>query len=164
MKRPKRLVGIYNGFVNTLATIGAVIIFLMMLAVSVGVATRFFLDRSPVWLIEICGYGMVFMTFLVAAWVLREDGHVKVDLLLDHLVPIHRSALECIMSFVGAIACLVVAGIGVLVTMDHLQRGVRTSTDLSIPWAPLLAVIPLGVLALSVQLLLKAVASLKKIK
>ena len=164
MKRPKRLVGIYNGFVNTLATIGAVIIFLMMLAVSIGVATRFFLDRSPVWLIEICGYGMVFMTFLVAAWVLREDGHVKVDLLLDHLVPIHRRALECIMSFVGAIACLVVAGIGVLVTMDHLQRGVRTSTDLSIPWAPLLAVIPLGVLALSVQLLLKAMASLKKIK
>ena len=107
---------------------------------------------------------LVITIYFGVSIVALERGHVKVDLLLDRLVPNHRSALECIMSFVGAIVCLIVAGIGVLVTLDHLQRGVRTSTDLSIPWAPLLAVIPIGVLALSVQLFLKALASLKKIK
>jgi len=158
------MAGIYNGIVNTLAVLGAVIVFLMMLSVSIGVAMRFFFNRSPVWLIEICGYGMVFMTFLVAAWVLREEGHVKIDILLDRLNHKHRTVFECVMSFVGAVVCLVIAGLGVIVTLDHLQRGVRTSTDLSIPWAPLLVVIPLGAFALFLQFLAKAWGNLKSMK
>ena len=154
----------YDLIVNSLAVLGAVIIFLMMLAVSLGVGARFFLHRSPVWLIEICGYGMVFMTFLVAAWVLKEEQHVRIDLLLDSVNHKAREIIETIVSLIGAGVCLVISWYGIIVTLDHLQRGVRTPTDLSIPWAPLLCVIPIGALALGVQFLIKARAHFKEIR
>ena len=146
----------YRVVVNILAVCGALIILFMMLSISVGVVVRFFFHRSLVWLTEVSGYGMVFMTFLVAAWVLREEGHVRIDLLIERLNPKTRAVLEFITSIAGAVVCLVITGYGIIVTLDHLKRGVFTATDLEIPWAILLAVIPIGALALSIQFLIKA--------
>ena len=162
MKKAKRITGIYNGIVNTLAILGAVIVLFMMLSISIGVMMRFFFHRSPVWLIEVSGYGMVFMTFLVAAWILREEGHVRIDLLLSRLNHRHRAVLESITSILGAVVCLVITGYGIIVTLDHLQRGVHTATDLEIPWAPLLVVIPIGALALSIQFIVRAWGHLRR--
>lgn len=115
-----------------------------------------FFHRSLVWLTEISGYGMVFMTFLVAAWVLREEAHVRIDLLVDRFNPKNRALFEVITSIAGAAVCLIITGYGFIVTLDHFKRGVFTATDLEIPWAILLSVIPIGALALSIQFLIRA--------
>lgn len=156
MRQTNKIGGFYRTIVNILAVCGALIILFMMLSISVGVVMRFFFHRSLVWLTEISGYGMVFMTFLVAAWVLREEGHVRIDLLVEHLKPKKRAFLEFITSIAGAVVCLVITGYSIVVTLDHLKRGVFTATDLEIPWAILLAVIPVGVLTLSIQFLIRA--------
>lgn len=162
MKKIQKIAGIYRVIVNILAICGALIVIFMMVSISIGVVTRFFFHRSLVWLTEICGYGMVFMTFLVAAWVLREEGHVRIDLLADRLNPRHKAILEFFTCIVGSLVCLVITVYGVLVAWDHMKRGVFTATDLEIPWAPLLAVIPVGTFALSVQFLIRAWGHLKK--
>ena len=90
--------------------------------------------------------------------------HHKIDLLVDRLNHRHRIVLETITSIVGAVVCLIITWFGIIVTWDHLQRGVYTATDLEIPWAPLLAVIPLGTLALSIQFLTRAGGHLKRMK
>ena len=156
MKQTKKIDGIFKAIVNILAVCGALIVLFMMLSISIGVMTRFLFHRSLVWLTEISGYGMVFMTFLVAAWVLREEGHVRIDLLVDRLNPKKRAFLEFITSLAGAVVCLVITAYGFIVTLDHLKRGVFTATDLEIPWAILLSVIPIGALALSIQFLIRA--------
>ena len=164
MRKTSKIDRFYRVVVNILAGCGALIILFMMLSISVGVVVRFFFHRSLVWLTEVSGYGMVFMTFLVAAWVLREEGHVRIDLLIEHLKPKNRAVLEFVTSIAGATVCLVITGYGVIVTLDHLKRGVFTATDLEIPWAILLAVIPIGALMLSIQFLTRAWGYLKESK
>jgi TRAP-type C4-dicarboxylate transport system permease small subunit len=52
---------------------------------------------------EIAGYAMAASIFLALAYTLREGGHIRVSLLLSHVSPRFRRALEiwCLMSFSG---------------------------------------------------------------
>ena len=53
------------------------LIFLLMV---VGVLLRYFFGISFAWNIELSRYSFVWLTFVGAAYVRRDDGHIKIDL------------------------------------------------------------------------------------
>lgn len=137
----------WNGFdfvLTLLANAGMVLLFLMMAAVCWEVFSRYFLDRGTTWVLEFSEYAILYMTFLGTAWLLREDGHVEMDIVVNALQPDTQRALKSVTSTLCALVCLALAWSGADVALDHLQRGLHQPTLMAPPNFPLYAVIPTG--------------------
>jgi len=61
------------------------------------------------WTVEISEYLQVYITFLGAAWVLRKDGHVRLDVLLNNIGSDKRKILYCLSNIIGALTVLLIS-------------------------------------------------------
>ena len=130
---------------------GASLIFIV-LSVSVDVALRFFLNRPMGWVVEVSEYIIVGSAFLAAAWVLKKEGHISVDVLVNLFKLKNRMLIIVITSIVGTIICLLFTWWGVVTTLYHFDEGTILGwKTLELPFAPLLMVIPIGFLLLFIQ-------------
>lgn len=146
---------IYNRIIELGAIIAGVFLIFLMLSVTVEVALRYFLGRPTSWVMEICGYTLLFIPFLVAAWVLRGDGHVRMDLVLSMLSPRTRSLVYAITSFVSALICFLLTWYGIKVTMYFSKLGYKTPTVLMLPKSMIIAIVFVGSFLLAVQFLIE---------
>lgn len=153
MRISSKIYAVFNQAINFFAILGGVLIVLMMLIIAAEVVMRYFFNRPIFWAEEICSYGLLYVTFLGATWVLRGDGHVKLDMVLLHLKPRSQAMAILISSILGAIICLVITWYGTLSTWEHFKMGYEIPSLLSPPKALILAIIPLGSLALFIQFL-----------
>jgi len=150
---------IWNGFdllLSLLAIIGMVLLFMMMLAVCWEVFTRYFLGSGTIWVIELSEYAMLYMTFLGTASLLKNEGHVEMDIIMALLKPRTQRVLKFTTSIVSGLVCLIVALSGTGVAFDYLQRGLYQPTLLEPPSFPLYVVIPIGFFLLFVQFMRRA--------
>ncbi len=149
----------WSGFdvlLKQLANVGMLMLFLMLIAVCWEVFSRYFLGRGTTWVIEFSEYAILYMTFLGSPWLLKENGHVEMDIVVNTLQPKYRQILRATTSVLCALVCLVLAWSGAEVAIDYLQRGLHRPTLMSPPYFPLIAVIPTGFSLLSIQFLRQA--------
>lgn len=152
---------IFDRIISLLAILGASLLTFMMLAVSWEVISRYFLGRGVIWVIEFSEYALLYITFLGTAWLLKREGHVKMDIALTRLNPKTQLLINSITSILGAILCLVIAWAGAEVAWDHLQRGLHQPTLIAPPDFPIFAVIPVGSFLLFIQFLRRAYSFLE---
>ena len=153
MKQPNKVTNIFDRTNNTLFLLAGVLIIFVMLAVGAEVTMRFFFDRGTIWVQEISQYSLLFITFLGAAWVLKIERHVKIDLLLNRLNPKVQALLNMITSTLCTIACSIITWYGVRVAWDYFQAGYYFSTPLETPQFIVLGIIPIGSFLLVIQFL-----------
>lgn len=145
---------IFDRILNVLAFLAAATIIFTMLLVTAEVVMRYFLNLSLVWGVEITEYLLLYMTFLGTAWLLKREGHVKVEILASQLNPRAQTLLSIITSILGAMMFLVITWFGAEVTHDHWVRHVvYPETVTGVPKAVILAVIPAGSFLLFIQFL-----------
>lgn len=110
---PRTLVRILD---RTEQTVGAACLALILVLVMVQVIQRVTDTGSWVWTGEIAKYAMVWLTFVLAAHLLRTDGHLKVDVIEQWLTPRGERVMTRITDVLIAAACwgLVWAGWGLL--------------------------------------------------
>ncbi len=148
--------GIIDKAINLMAFFAGGMLVLTMLGVASDVVFRYFLNRPIAWMGEITEYILLYITFLGAAWLLRREGHVKVDMVLNNLNPRTRSLLNVITSIVGALACLALVWWGGVTTLDHFQRGQLFYKILEVPKFAIYIIIPVGSFFLFFQFLRRA--------
>lgn len=153
MKLARKSNTIFDRTLYVLALLAAALIIFIVIAITTQVVLRFLFNRSLIWVIEVTEYSLLFMTLLGAAWVLKEEGHVRIELLLERLDLGTRSILNIITSVIGAIICLIITWYGVKVTWEYFQIDYRLATALKPPSFYLFAVIPLGIFLLFIQFL-----------
>jgi len=142
---------IFDRTINYLAFMAAVLIIFTMLSVGAEVVMRYFLRRPMIWVMEITEISLLFVTFLGTAWLLKREGHVKVDIVTGHLNPRAQDLLGIISSIIGIIVCLVLVWYGIHVSYDYIQGGLYEPTLLELPKGPLLTIIPIGSFLLLIQ-------------
>jgi C4-dicarboxylate transporter DctQ subunit len=130
--------------IRVMAGLSNVIIVYLMLSVCTDVVLRFFFNRPQAWIVEISEYLLLYVTFLGAAWVLKNEGHVIVDILLTRVSPKANAVLGILSSIIGIFVCLIIFWFGSIETVYHFKRGVLNPSILEFPKAPLLAIIPFG--------------------
>lgn len=144
---------VFDSTIKYLYWLAAVLIFLSILLVSASVVSRYFLKAPVGWVQSVTEYSLLFIVFLGTAWVLKQDGHVKVSLLTDRLKPKRQATLKAVMSGMGTLACLACTWYGASVTQDYFQRGLLHESLLEPPKFALIIIIPIGSFLLSVQFL-----------
>ncbi|MFC1869139.1 TRAP transporter small permease subunit [Thermodesulfobacteriota bacterium] len=144
---------VFDHAVSILAFIGAVILLFIMLSIGSDVVMRYFFKQPQIWVLEITEYSLLFMTFLSTAWLLKNGGHVKMDLVLLLFKPRTRVIINIFTTTLLAILFLVITWYGVKVTYEQFEFSYFTSTPLEVPTGPLMSVIPIGCFLLFIQTL-----------
>jgi TRAP-type C4-dicarboxylate transport system permease small subunit len=147
---------IFDSLNGLLLWITAILLAVGWFSVCYEVFSRSMLDSPTKWSLEIIEKSLVFITFLGAAWLLKEDGHVRIDLFVMWLPPRAQMILNIATSVLSAIACLVVFWYGSQVVWEQFQMGYRDPTVLELPQGPIYLVIPFGFFLLFVQYLRRA--------
>jgi TRAP-type C4-dicarboxylate transport system permease small subunit len=133
---------------NALATLGAGIFVFITLAICAEVLLRYGFNNPIAWVVQVSEYALLWITFLGASWVLRNDGHVRVDIMLQFL---SRPALRIcglMSSASGLLTSLVLIVFGTNVTWTAMARGSFRPTGIDIPTWIVVVVIPVGGLLL----------------
>lgn len=162
-----RMNKLFDYIIDFMAILGKVLIIIISLLIVIDIVSLKFFSVSFPWILEVSEYLLVFVTFLGVAWLLKIDGHIKLDLLLNRLSERNRTRMEVLNSCIGAIISLVIMVYGFLATWNLHGRGVKTETILEIPRSLLIVIIPIGFTFVFIQFirnLLSAINNLKSIK
>jgi TRAP-type C4-dicarboxylate transport system permease small subunit len=141
MKILQRLIEV---IIKAMAATAGVLLIFIMLAITYSVIMRAFFNTPVPWIMEISTYGLLYLTFLGAPWLLMQEGHVKVDLLLRKMAVKNQKIFDMITSITGFVICSTIFWYGIKVTLDNYQRNITVINMLATPKFILLAVIPLG--------------------
>jgi C4-dicarboxylate transporter, DctQ subunit len=155
---------IYDRINNILATITICLVIFMIVTITIDVVGRFFFNSPLVWEAEINENVILFMTFFAAAWVLRQDGHVNVELVTSRLTGRSKKIVILLNCIIGIILCLIVTYYGIRLTYMDAVFGMHKPTALRIPNVYILWVIPLGSLMLTLEFIRKSYMLIQKLK
>ncbi len=164
MKALKRFNSVFDRMVDIMfyaaSGLGSVIFF----SVCIELFMRNLFNHPQIWSVEVTEYAMLYITFLGAAWVLKEEGHVRVDILLLLINPKSQALLNSITSILGVIVCAVLVFYGTWSTWLHYQKVLYTFTAMELLKWPFLIVIPFGSFLLLIQFIRSAFAYWGKFK
>lgn len=119
----------------------------------IDVILRYSLNRPIHWMLEITEYIMLYIPFLCAAVVLKEEGHIRVDLLINRFSRKNRTWVNILTSLVGGIIMLAYTWFGAQTTLDAYRRGVPSLESLRTPVFLILMIIPIGSFLFTIQFL-----------
>jgi C4-dicarboxylate transporter DctQ subunit len=153
MRLVKKLTSFFDRIIVLMTILAGILLVFAMLIISGAVASRYFLGRPIGWVIEISEYIILFVTFLVAAWVLKQDEHVKMDIVLNQLNPRTQAMINVITSGISAIVCFILTWYGAKVTWELFETSYFTPTLLELPKFIIIAIIFIGSFLLFIQCL-----------
>ncbi len=145
----------FDRLLDLFAVLAGIIISFITISVCAGILSRYFLNRPLSWVVEISEYGLLYMTFLVAAWVLRHERHVSVDLVYNRLSQRNQSMASIFTSIVAGIVFLIVTFYGFKVTKHQFDTKYFTPTILEAPKFVVTLIIPVGTSLLFIQMMRK---------
>jgi C4-dicarboxylate transporter DctQ subunit len=93
--------------VDALALLAGALLCALVALTCVDVAARTFRLFATPWTLDIAEYMLYAITFLGAPWVLREDGHIAIELVVERLPPRARAAARIASDALGALVCAV---------------------------------------------------------
>lgn len=148
------LARVANGVSRCASVLASVAAAVLTLAMVYEVFARYVFDAPTVWAFDIAymSNGAVFL--LGVAYVLRQDGHIRIDILRNRLPARVNNVVE------GVAYLLILApffGMLSSIALSHTWRAwVRNEVETVSPWAPLMwpfyLLIAIGLVALTLQL------------
>jgi C4-dicarboxylate transporter DctQ subunit len=156
MRRLKKITSLLDSAMAVMVFISFGLLMCAVLIVCAEVVLRYIMNRPLTWVEQVSGYILVYIVFLNAAWVLKKERHVRLDILHERLSPKSQNWLLVVTSFLGAIICLIVTWFGAVVTWDYFQTGTPSVEILPIPLFFIWWVIPVGGFLLFIQFLRRA--------
>ncbi len=142
---------VFDRILSITIVLASVLLVFVLITVSADVFFRYFLRRPLAWVNEVTTYIMLYIVFLGAAWLLKRNGHVFVDVVISRLKPGDAALLNIITSALGAIICLVITWFGVDVTWYNYREGIPSIQFLRTPLFLIAGIIPVGSFLLFIQ-------------
>jgi TRAP-type C4-dicarboxylate transport system permease small subunit len=136
-------------------TAGLMIVF-AMLAVCGDVILRYLFNRPVGWVLQFSEYVLLYAPFLGAAYVLRNDAHITVDIVVGRLGPRARAWFGLWAAILGFAVMSVVTYEGAAVTLDHYVRAVPSLGTVRVPEYLIFIAVPIGTAPFALEFLRKA--------
>jgi C4-dicarboxylate transporter, DctQ subunit len=135
---------LYRRLLEALAVVAGVMLAAMAFAIVLDVVVRNLGLQPPAHTLTLTEYGLLYLTMLAAPWLVREKGHVYIELLTAALGPRARFWLTRVVYAICVLTCAVIFWFGLEVTIAHYQRDVIDVRSFDMPRWLLSASIPLS--------------------
>jgi TRAP-type C4-dicarboxylate transport system permease small subunit len=134
----------------------------LVIIVCVDLTLRYFFNAPLLWGTEVTEILLLYITFLGAAWVFKEDSHVVIDVFIGKATGNRKKSLILFSYLIVGIVSAVLIYYGFVTTYDHYRRGVFNPTIIETPIALIIAIIPIGSIPLLLEVFVKSWKVLKK--
>ena len=155
---------LFDRLLDVMAFLAGVAMTFITVAICYEVVMRYFFMRPSIWVVQTCEYGLLWIVFLGTTWLLREEGHVAVDIMYSRLKDKSRPFLNLVTFSLAGIACSVVVVFGALYTCESIVHGITDVRAVTVPKYAVFIIIPTGSLLLSIQFFRMVWIELSKIK
>ena len=145
----------FDRLLDFFAVLAGIVAAFITVAVSAGIITRFVFNRPMSWVIEISEYSLLYIAFLSAAWVMKNNQHVSVDLVYNWFTPKNKVIADLFTSILGGLVFLIVTYYGFKVTRNQYITKYFTPTFLEAPKFIVTLIIPVGSFLLLIQIIRK---------
>ena len=118
----RNLIRIYDGLLGLMALIAAATLVWLMVSVVTSVVMRNLGMQPFAWLFTSSEYGLFYMTMLGAPWLVRERGHVHIELVTAALPPALRRIVSRGVAAACVIVSLILAWYGLQLFLTNVER------------------------------------------
>jgi TRAP-type C4-dicarboxylate transport system permease small subunit len=143
----------FDKLLNVMAALAGVILVFIVAAVCYTIGMRFFFKQTTIWIIQTTEYALLWIVFLATAWLLKEGGHIKTDIIYVHLNTKTKNYLDLVMNVIGAVVCAMVVYLSTVYMCDCIINAVTDVRAVTVPKSAVFAIIPIGSLLLVIQFL-----------
>jgi C4-dicarboxylate transporter DctQ subunit len=144
--------------------IAVILLIFTTVGTCVDVIGRYIFNSPIPWMLEVTEYIMLYIPFLGAAFVMKDDAHIKVDVITLRFAPRNRDLLASVTSAIGGIVMGIYTWVGFQVALDFFQRRVASLEYLKMPVYLILMIIPIGSFFFTIQFFRLCVSYLQKYK
>ena len=159
-----RFFRIFDYILKFFFILAGILIIYMMLSVCWDVVVRYIFNRPSLWVVDVASFALLFLTFLVAAWVLKRDGHVRMELIVDRLNPRDKLLVNGIMSVIAAVVFLLMTWYSANEELVLYQTQFQVNSVTRPLKYLIYFIIPLGSFLVSIQLVRIAINCFVKIR
>ncbi|MGQ0510714.1 MAG: TRAP transporter small permease [Betaproteobacteria bacterium] len=143
----------FDVLIDALAIIAGALIVLLMALVVVDVVARSLRVFTLPWSLEATEYMLYAVTFLGAPWVLRERGHIAIELVVERLPARGRAVAGIIAELAGAAICALLLYYACRVVWQSYQSGIQVQKSFSFPeWVVYTGIAPVMLILLGIYL------------
>jgi TRAP-type mannitol/chloroaromatic compound transport system permease small subunit len=132
----------------------------MMIAVIREVIGRYLFHNPSDWSLELCGYLLVGLSYLAAAFTEVQEGHIRIDFLYERLRGKKKTLTDIIIPFIGLCWGLILVWQGSRVAFHSLSIGARSSDAMMWPLFPSQIMVPIGSALLCLVLIAKIIRNI----
>jgi C4-dicarboxylate transporter DctQ subunit len=136
----------------------------LTLIVGADITLRYLFYRPLGWVKEVSEYILVFLGFLVAAWILKDDGHVKMDLVVSKVSPRAQTLLNLVTSGISVIVVLIITCFSARVVGSFYKSKLIVPSVLEPRKWILLTPIFVGCLLLTIQFIRRTLTLIGRMK
>jgi C4-dicarboxylate transporter DctQ subunit len=145
------LIRAYDAVVYAMAWLAAFLIVAMMVTITLDVVLRNLGFQSSAHFFTFTEYALLIVPCLGAPWLVREKGHIYVEILLMHLKPAARRWLTRFIGVACIAVCLIVAWYGFGVTLADFLGAEKDVRSFDMPRWMVVGWIPLAFLMMAVE-------------
>ncbi|VEF46774.1 C4-dicarboxylate transport system permease small protein [Bacillus freudenreichii] len=140
----EKLSHILNRIEDMLFYLGGLLIIFSMLSITFEVFSRYISGSSILWVNEINEYILLYVPFLGGAWLIRENGHVVIDLIEGKLSKTLNKINYLFIALIGILVCCAFCWYGLQTVIDSYLRDMRSISVLQIPQVYVFLIIPVA--------------------
>ena len=118
----RSLIGVYDAALRLMAAVALGALAWLMVSVVASVTMRNAGLQPWAWLFTSAEYALLYMTMLGAPWLVRERGHVHIELVTAVLPPALRRVVSRGVALLCVLVCLVLAWYGLQLFLSNLER------------------------------------------
>jgi C4-dicarboxylate transporter, DctQ subunit len=159
-----RIGKIFDSINTLMVIICAILVVGLTFIVGADITLRYLFNKPLGWVKEMSEYTLVGLGFLAAAWLLKDDAHVKMDLILTKVNPRTQTMMNLITSAIGTIVVIIITWFSIVVTLDFYHTKIVAPSVLEPPKWILMTPIIVGSFLLAVQFIRRTYSCLVKLK
>lgn len=142
---------IFDNLIELMAALAGVILVFITAAVCYTIGMRFLFKQTTIWIIQTCEYALLWIAFLATTWLLKEGGHISVDIICAHLNEKTKNYLEFVVYIIGGLFCIMLAIFSVVHMYDCVVNNVTDVRAITVPKSAIFIIIPVGSILLIFQ-------------
>lgn len=113
----------YSALLSAMALVAGATLVWLMISVIISVLMRNFGLQPFAWLFTSGEYGLLYITMLGAPWLVREKGHVHIELVTSALPPHLFRAVSRSVAAICVLVCVILAWKGADLFLTNIERG-----------------------------------------
>ena len=143
----------YDAVLYGMAVVAGFLMVAMMVVITLDVVLRNLGYQSSAHFFTFTEYALLMVPCLGAPWLVREKGHIYIEILLMYLTPGWRAALIRLVGIVCVMVCAVLAWYGLQVSLGDYLASEKDVRSLDMPRWMVVGFIPLSFAMMAVEFL-----------